>query len=69
MPVYCYATIVSHALSATYPSAGAFLRKTADTKVRELGDLLELGANTSLPIAGWHELVRELAIQQALGRL
>lgn len=67
--VYCYATIVSHALPAKYPSAGAFLKKEHDATIEGVTKSMQLNVGAGLPVAGWYELVRELQIQQALGRL
>ena len=67
--VYCYATIVSHAAPQTYPAPGSFLKKEYDATVESVTKALEAGTGGVLPVAGWYELVRELSIQQALGRL
>lgn len=67
--VYCYARIVSHALPHKYPTPGAFLKKKHDLTVEAVTQTMEAGTGTSLPVAGWYELVRELEIQHALGRL
>ena len=67
--VYCYATIVSHALPAKYPSVGAYLKKKHDATVESVTKSMQLNVGAGLPAAGWYELVRELQIQQALGRL
>ncbi len=37
--------------------------------VEAVAQAMEAGTGSSLPVAGWHELVRELEIQHALGRL
>jgi hypothetical protein len=75
--VYCYATIVSHAAPHVYPSAGAYLKKERDATVEAVTHSMQPAANAAiaatsasgLPVAGWYELVRELEIQHALGRL
>jgi hypothetical protein len=65
--VYCYATIVSHAASQTYPSAGTCLKKEHDATVGDVMHSMQLGGGGGLPVAGWQELVRDLEIQHALG--
>ena len=67
--VYCYATIASHAAPKAYPTPGAFLKKEHDATVEGVTKALEAGKGGKLPITGWYEHVRELCIQQALGRL
>lgn len=67
--VYCYARIVSHALPGKYPTPGSFLKKEHDVTVEDIAELMESGSGTVLPVAGWHELVRELCFQHVLGRL
>lgn len=67
--VYCYATIVSHAVPYAYPTAGAYLKKEHDATVEGVTQSLQLNMGAGLPVAGWYELVRELEIQHALGRL
>lgn len=67
--VYCYAQIVSHALSHKYPTPGSFLKKEHDLTVEAVTQSMEANAGGGLPIVGWYELVRELEIQHVLGRL
>ena len=67
--VYCYATIVSHAAPHVYPSAGAYLKKEHDATVEGVTESMQFNMGGGLPVAGWFELVRELQVQQALGRL
>lgn len=67
--VYCYATIVSHTAPHVYPSAGAYLKKEHDATVEGVTESMQLNMGAGLPVAGWYELVRELEIQHALGRL
>ena len=67
--VYCYATIVSHTAPHVYPSAGAYLKKEHDATVESVTESMQLNMGAGLPVAGWYELVRELEIQHALGRL
>ena len=67
--VYCYATIVSHAVPHVYPSAGAYLKEEHDATVEGVTESMRLNMGAGLPAAGWYELVRELEIQHALGRL
>jgi len=52
-----------------YPSAGAFLRAQHDATVEAVAQSMRPNAGDGLPVAGWYELVRELEIQHALGRL
>lgn len=67
--VYCYATIVSHTAPHVYPSAGAYLKKEHDATVESVTESMQLNMGAGLPVTGWYELVRELEIQHALGRL
>ena len=67
--VYCYATIASYAAPNVYPTAGAFLKKKHDMTVEDIMVLMVHKQGGGLPVTGWYELVRELSIQQALGRL
>lgn len=67
--VYCYATIVSHALPHIYPTAGAYLKKEHDATVEGVTYSMQFNMGGGLPVTGWYELVRELEIQHALGRL
>ncbi len=67
--VYCYAEIVSHAVPHKYPTAGAYLKKEHDATVEGITQSMQLNMGNGLPVTGWYELVRELQIQQALGRL
>jgi len=67
--VYCYATIASHAAPNVYPSAGAYLKKEHDATIDGITESIQLNMGAGLPVAGWFELVRELEIQHALGRL
>ena len=67
--VTCYATIVSHAAPQKYPTPGAFLKKNPDATVEGITHDTQTNMGAGLPAAGWQELVRELEIQHALGRL
>jgi ribA/ribD-fused uncharacterized protein len=67
--VYCYATIVSHAVPHAYPTTGAYLKKEHDATVEGVTQSLQLNMGAGLPVAGWYELVRELEISHTLGRL
>lgn len=67
--VYCYATIVSHTAPNVYPTAGVFLKKNHNVTVKDIMGLMDHKQGAGLPVTGWYELVRELSIQQALGRL
>lgn len=67
--VYCYATIASHAQPSKYPTPGSFLRKEHGLTVEAATQAMDAGAGAGLPSAGWYELVRDLEIQHALGRL
>ncbi|MBP3883500.1 MAG: NADAR family protein [Olsenella sp.] len=67
--VYCYATIVSHAAPHVYPSAGAYLKRGHDATVEGVTESMQFNMGAGLPVAGWYELVRELEILHALGRL
>ena len=67
--IYCYATIVSHAAPHVYPSAGAYLKIVHDATVEGVTESMQFNMGAGLPVAGWYELVRELEIQHALGRL
>lgn len=52
-----------------HPSAGAYLKKEHDVTVEGVAQSMQLNMGDGLPVAGWQELVRELEIQHALGRL
>lgn len=67
--VYCYATIASHGLPSKYPTPGSFLKKEHDLTVEAVTQSMDAGAGGGLPVPGWYELVRELEIQHALGRV
>lgn len=67
--IYCYAEIVSHAVPHQYPTVGAYLKKEQDATVEGIAQFMQLNMGGGLPVTGWYELVRELEIQQALGRL
>lgn len=66
--IYCYATIVSHTVPHV-PSAGAFLKKHPDLTVEDVTQSMLTNMGAGLPVTGWYELLRELEIQHALGRL
>lgn len=66
--IYCYATIVSHTVPHV-PSAGAYLKMYPDATVVGVTHSMQTNMGGGLPITGWYELVRELEIQHALGRL
>ena len=66
--IYCYATIVSHAVPHV-PSAGAFLKMYPDATVDSILYSMLTNMGGGLPVTGWYELIRELEIQHVLGRL
>ena len=58
-----------HAVPHEYPTPGSFLKKEHDATVDGVTESMQLNMGAGLPVAGWYELVRELEIQHALGRL
>lgn len=60
---------MSHAALHVYPSAGAYLKKERDATVEGVTESMQLNMGAGLPVTGWYELVRDLEIQYALGRL
>ena len=66
--IYCYATIVSHTVPHV-PSAGAFLKMNPNLTVVSVTQSMQTNMGGGLPVTGWYELLRELEIQHALGRL